>query len=237
MSNGLVPYSAPGKVSPWGKALVHPATLAVAVAAILVGAFWVTMAPLAIGLGVLWLILIIVMGTTGSSVGAQRRALINKLSFKHRPPAQEAVRVLEEVETAIAAAPAAYRMNFSGLSLEVSGLVDKLLNLYPILEGLTRYRARASSDVGISDQDSVYTRSQEAAKRLEDETARTLALLHDVQGRLLMILASASGEGEDSPASRAGKLSGELAGQAKALDEARAFLEGDWNLDEKPQGA
>lgn len=233
MSNGLVPYSAPGKVSPWGKALVHPATLAVAVAAIVVGAFWLV--PLAIGFGVLWLILIIVMGTTGSSVGAQRRFLINKLSFKHRPPAQEAVRVLEEVEAAIASAPAAYRMNFSGVSLEVGGLVDKLLNLYPILEGLNRYRQRASGDVGVTEQDSVYTRAQEATKRLEAETAQTLALLHDVQGRLLMILASATGEGEDSPASRAGKLSSELAGQAKALDEARAFLEGDWQLDEKPQ--
>jgi hypothetical protein len=233
MSNGLVPYSAPGKVSPWGKALLHPATLAVAVAAIVVGAFWLV--PLAIGFGVLWLILVIVMGTTGSSVSAQRHFLINKLSFKHRPPAEEAVRVLEEVEAAIASAPAAYRMNFSGVSLEVNGLVDKLLNLYPILEGLNRYRQRASGDVGVTDQDSVYTRSQEAAKRLEEETAQTLALLHDVQGRLLMILASASGEGEDSPAARAGKLSTELAGQAKALDEARAFLEGDWQLDEKPQ--
>ena len=126
-------------------------------------------------------------------------------------------------------------MNFSGVSLEVGGLVDKLLNLYPILEGLNRYRQRASGDVGVTEQDSVYTRAQEATKRLEAETAQTLALLHDVQGRLLMILASATGEGEDSPASRAGKLSSELAGQAKALDEARAFLEGDWQLDEKPQ--
>lgn len=233
MSDNLVPYSSRKTVSPWSKALFHPGTLVLAAGAVACLIFKLMI--IGLGLIVIWFGVVLVIALTGSSPIATKRNALSNLSFKHRPSADEAIKVLEEVERVISSAPVAYQSNFGGISLEVGGLVDKLIGLYSLIEGMSRYRSRASRDVGAHDSDSVYVRSEEALQKMEDEAARTLALLHDVQGRLLMILANATGEGEDSPASRAGRLSSELASQAKALDEARAYIDGDWQLDEKPK--